>query len=201
MPERMAISIANGELDLGDGLIQPAGEYDYGLGGERPTVVSGNPFPKWTLGVDYTVGKALYLNAQWVHGMVDEFGEGDFIDPDYVTRAGDADWEIRRLRIGDYLVLGSDLYLGSSTLRLFSLLDLTGYRKEQTETDAVAISNYGAFSEDGFSAVVYPELITPVGDGTSISTGAVFMLGRDYTKFGDPAAGGSVAFVKAQHRF
>ena len=133
--------------------------------------------------------------------MVDEFGEGDFINPDYVTRAGDADWEIRRLRIGDYLVFGSDLYLGASTLRLFSLLDLTGYRKEQTDTDSIEISNYGPFSEDGFSAVVYPELITPIGDGTSISTGAVFMLGREYTKFGDPAAGGSVAFLKAQHRF
>ncbi len=200
-PEQTAIAITNDALDLGGDLIQPAGEYDYGLEGERPTVVSGASFTKWTLGVDYTFGPLLYVNMQWVHGMVDEFGSGDFISPGYVTRAGDANWEIRRYRLGDYLVVGADLQLGGPTLRLFSLVDLTGYIREDSSGRAIERERFGPFSPEGYSAVVYPELIVPMKDGLRLNTGAVVMLGEDYTKFGDPAAGGTVGYVKLNHRF
>ena len=66
---------------------QEAGEYAYGLGGRRPVTVPGEDFFKWTLGVDYTFGPHLYVNAQRVHGMPDEFGAGDWFSGEgYVAR-------------------------------------------------------------------------------------------------------------------
>jgi hypothetical protein len=201
MPQRLTIAVENAELALSEGLVQPAGEFDYGLDGERPTVVEGRPFAKWTLGLDYTLGKGVYINAQWVHGLADEFGAGDFIQPGFVTRAGDADWEIRRLRIGDYMVVGSDIGLGGPTLRIFTLLDLTGYQTERAQEGRQdwAITKHGPLSPKGFSAVLFPELMFNAGHGLSMGVGAVILLGEEHTKFGDPAAGGNLAFVRAVH--
>ena len=201
-PERLNIAITNDELPI-PGWTQPAGEYAYGLDGERPTVISDTPFAKWTLGLDYTVGKHVYVNTQWVHGLADEFGAGDFLQPDFVTRAGGGDWEIRRLRIGDYLVLGSDINLDGATLRLFSLFDVTGY---QTETAADAFnrrttSKHSPWSGDGFSAVLYPELMMRFGNGIAASIGTIQKFGKKHTKFGDPAAGGDLAFVRGSYEF
>jgi len=203
VPERLNIAISNDELPIDPSLIQPAGEYDYGLGGERPTVIDDTPFAKWTLGLDYTLGKHVYLNTQWVHGMTDEFGAGDFIQPDYVTRAGDGDWEIRRLRLGDYLVLGSDIALGGATLRLFSLLDMTGYQTETADGSGGErnIVKHSAWSEDGFSAVLYPELMFNFGNGLTAGLGTVQLFGKAHTKFGDPAAGGDLVFVRGSYDF
>jgi hypothetical protein len=201
MPQRLTIAIENDELGIDPSLVQPAGEYDYGLDGERPTVVDDAPFAKWTLGLDYTFGKHVYMNAQWVHGMPDEFGAGDFIQPDFVTRAGGSDWEIRRLRIGDYLVIGSDIALGGATLRLFGLLDLTGYQTEQDPAGGGerGVVTHAPFSEDGFSAVLYPELMVSMGNGIKGGIGTVQLFGRNHTKFGDPAAGGDLFFVRGSY--
>jgi hypothetical protein len=202
MPERTVIVLDNEDLDIA-GIVQPAGEMAYGLGGERPTVVSDQPYAKWTIGLDYTIGKALYVNAQWVHGMADEFGYGDFINPDYVTRSGGSDWEIRRHRLGDYCVLGSDISLGRATLRLFSILDLTGYRRETASAEGGkrSVENFGPFSKNGFSAVLYPELMVALGDGLNLGIGTVQLFGAKHTKFGDPAAGGDLAFTRVRYDF
>lgn len=199
MPQRLTIAVENAELALSEGLVQPAGEFVYGLNGERPTVVEEKPFAKWTLGLDYTIGKGVYVNAQWVHGLADEFGAGDFIQPGFITRGGDADWEIRRLRIGDYLVVGSDINLGGPTLRLFSLLDLTGYQTEraQESNEDWKVTQHSPFSSKGFSSVLFPELMFNSGNALRLSIGAVVLLGDEHTKFGDPAAGGNLAFVRA----
>mgnify|MGYP001266986410 CR=1 FL=1 len=184
-------------------MVQQAGEYDYGLQGERPTVVDDSAFAKWTVGLDYTLGKAVYLNAQWVHGMTDEFGAGDFLQPDFTTRVGALDSEIRRLRIGDYGVLGADIALGTATIRLFSLFDLTGYQTEsQVEgQDKRAVTRHAPFSTEGFSAVLYPELMFRFGDGLSAAVGTIQMFGEPHTKFGDPAAGGDLGFVRGAYEF
>jgi len=202
LPQRTTIAITNEDLDMG-GVVQPAGELDYGLSGERPEVVSSQPYAKWTVGLDYTIGPAVYVNAQWAHGMADEFGAGDFLQPDYVTRSGGADWEMRRLRQGDYLVLGADISLGRMVLRLFSITDLTGYVLEERGANSgdVSTSRFSPFSKRGFSGVVYPELMFDLGDGLDLSIGTVQLLGQTHTKFGDPAAGGDIAFTKANYTF
>ena len=38
------------------------------------------------MGLDYTIASRVYVNAQWVHGLMDEYGAGDFISEGYVVR-------------------------------------------------------------------------------------------------------------------
>lgn len=117
------------------------GEYDYDLdgtpGGPRPVTLAGTPFAKWVLGFDYTFNKHVFMNVQWVHGFVDEFGSGDFLKKGFTPTRGFLDLdtnndgrddldmfadcglpfegngglcakEYLRPRIGDYLVAGVD---------------------------------------------------------------------------------------------
>ena len=202
-PEHMVVKIDNGDLPLLDGTPVPAGEYAYGLNGERPTIIEDKLFAKWTLGLDYTVNKYLYLNGQWVHGMADEFGAGDFITPGTVVRAGGQDWEILRNRIGDYAVIGADILLGGATLRLFSVMDVTGYTKESGSTSGGErrVDEFSPFSKEGFSAVLYPELMFNMGNGLTAGFGTIQMFGEDYTKFGDLAAGGDLLFARGRYQF
>ena len=202
IPERTTLVIQNNELDFGS-FVQPAGELEYGLGGERPSVVSGKSFAKWTLGLDYSLGKFVYLNTQWVHGMTDEFGHGDFLSPAYTTRSAHGSSEIRRLRIGDYLVLGTEIILGGPTLRLFSIIDLTGYQIEtQPEgSQQPEISYFGPASKKGRSVVFFPELMVDLGEGLNLGVGAVLLVGESHTKFGDAAAGGNLGFVRLKYAF
>jgi hypothetical protein len=78
VPQRTTLQLTQDALPA---LLQQAGEYDYqGVGhpgGLPPAVVEGNAFAKWTIGLDYTFGAHVYVNAQWVHGLADEFGSGD----------------------------------------------------------------------------------------------------------------------------
>jgi hypothetical protein len=221
-PERLVVAIENDALDLG-ALAQPAGEYDYGLGGERPTVIEDRPFAKWTLGLDYTLGKHVYTNAQWVHGLPDEFGAGDFLSEGWTVRDGGVTgpidstvdcvvtlesgetcaWETLRHRIGDYAVLGTDLTMGPVLLRVFGILDVTGYVGERwSEAEGRRVqTRHHPFSPDGFSAVLYPELMVKMGGGMEAAIGTVQLFGKRHTKFGDPAAGGDLAFVRGAYRF
>jgi len=228
LPEAATIRLTNDELDL-PVAPQPAGEYDYdndGMpGGPLPEVVSDTPFAKWAVGLDYSFGGHWYVNAQWVHGLPDEYGAGDWISegravrdsgvttPEAVTliqcalpRNGTTcARETYRPRLGDYLVLGVDLRLMNNALliRLFNILDLSGM------TDEVYDANLGRrvqtkhspFSEEGFSAVIYPELNYNFGNGLDLGLGLLLQLGNTNTKFGDPAAGGSLGWMRARLAF
>jgi len=230
-PDEQRLTILKPEVPLDPG---PPGEYDYDLdgvaGGEPPEVVSGKPFAKWTLGLDYSIGPVM-INAQWVHGMVDEFGNGDFITPGYVVRKGDADApilasesgapslyecgtsgngercarEILRPRIADYLVLGVDVNFArnAALFRLFTLWDLGGYQSTYWDDSlgARVTEDKHAFTPEGFSAVIYPEFQYNFGGGFELHVGALLQFGREYTKFGDAAAGGHQFFVRARYSF
>ncbi len=206
-------------------LTQPAGEYDYGLGGRRPLIFPDTPFAKWVVGLDYTFNRHLYVNLQWVHGLVDEFGAGDWINEGWATRAGgvapDANLlgcalldekrgekcavELLHPRIGDYLVLGTDIKLFGDKLlaRLFLILDLSGIHEERWDEQAKqrVRNHHGLFSAEGFSAVIFPELTYNLGRGFELSGGALVQLGKSHTKFGDPAAGGSEVWTRARLSF
>jgi hypothetical protein len=158
-PQRTTLQITQDALTK---LFQPAGEYDYQAngvpGGRPPAVIEATPFPKWTLGLDYTFGAHVYLNLQWAHGLVDEFGAGDFISaatgkPGWTTRASGVSTvapltnslcvipkdgtqcakETVAYRIGDYLVLGADFKFldDAGLLRIFTIWALDGTTDSQ----------------------------------------------------------------------
>jgi len=86
---------------------------------------------------------------------------------------------------------------------LFSLFDLTGYQSERAREgqSSRVITKHGPFSEDGFSAVLFPEIMLRFGDGLTASLGTIQKFGKGHTKFGDPAAGGDLAFVRGAYEF
>jgi hypothetical protein len=195
----------------------------------RPEVMSSTPFAKWVLGLDYTFNRFVYANAMWVHGMVDEIGAGDFFHDGVAVRKGGAvvpagksmvdaildigvarngtayATEITHPRLGDYLVLGVDVkFLDDRGLfRLFTIWDLSGYTEDfwDPNTQQRVKRSHSLFSEDGFSATIYPELSYNFLNGLELGAGALLLLGKSYTKFGDPAAGGSLVFTRARFSY
>ncbi|MFO0618331.1 MAG: hypothetical protein U0414_37400 [Polyangiaceae bacterium] len=225
VPEKRKMRITQDKLDLT--IPQPAGEYDYdndGVpGGPVPIVVDDTPFFKWTLGLDYTFGTHVYVNLQWVHGLADEYGAGDWIFPGESVRWGGSSRpadntalqcalprdgttcakEITRPRIGDFLVVGTDVHFldDAALARLFLILEMSGYDETYFDLDTqerVSV-NHPFVTPEGFSAVIYPEFDYNFGNGFNVGAGFLFLLGKDYTKFGDPTAGGSLAFLKASY--
>jgi hypothetical protein len=238
VPQRTTLQLTQG--DLSKAVPFPAGEYDYqGVpgqlirGGNPPPVVESTPFAKWTVGLDYTFGEHVYINAQWVHGLVDEFGAGDFIHQGWQVReSGISTTSIQTFgqcvspkdgttcatetllpKLGDYFVLGADFkFLQQAGLfRVFTIWDLSGVTfssYDPTATDPTTgmmgtrvMKHYGLFTKEGFSAVLYPELDYNFGNGLELGAGGLFLFGRTYTKFGDPAAGGSVLFTRGRFSF
>lgn len=228
LPELSTIRITNDALDL-PGQMQPAGEYDYDgdgqPGGPRPAVVNETPFLKWAIGLDYTFGEHVYLNAQWVHGLPDEYGAGDFFHDGAAVRASGVTSdpgstlvvcalakdgsscasETYRPRLADYAVVGVDFKLKNNALllRLFTILDLSGMTTSNwDDARAERVTNHHSpFSAEGFSAVIYPELNYNFGNGLDLGLGALLQLGKNTTKFGDPAAGGSLVWSRARFAF
>ncbi len=228
VPQRAEMEIVMGDIDI-MGYQIPAGEYDYngrddGIG-QRPAVVEATPFAKWTVGLDYTFTENLYANVQWVHGLADEYGAGDWITEGYAVRAGgiveddvaivtcalvDVDGrqcavETLRSRIADYLVTGIDLRVLQQKLllRLFTIFDLSGVwmvRYDPAVGQRVK-EFHGPFSDEGFGAVIYPEVSYNFGNGLDLGVGALVQLGKEHGKFGDPAAGGSLAWARTRFNF
>jgi len=233
-PNRMTMRVFNPALDP---FVQE-GEYDYDGdgepgGGEPPEVVSNKVFAKWTLGLDYRIAGHVMINAQWVHGMVDEFGSGDFLRPNHGVdvRYGEAiGWspaeadgrplliecatgglgeqcarEILRPKLADYLVFGVDVTFAreAGLFRVFTLWDLSGYTERWFDLESFQREEefHHPFSAEGFSAVIYPTFMWDFGYGFELEVGALFKFGKDYTKFGDPAAGGSEVFLKGRYLF
>ncbi|UQA54706.1 DUF1302 family protein [Polyangium aurulentum] len=225
VPQRQSIKLTNDALALG--IPQAAGEYDYDgdgrPGGREPLVVDSTPFLKWVLGLDYTFGEHVYVNAQWVHGLPDEYGAGDWLTEGYAVRQSGmgetanllvcalskdgetCEREILRPRLGDYLVIGADFkFMNQAALfRLFTILDVTPLVEESydDEKGERVRRNISPFSAEGFSMVIFPELDYNFGNGLELSAGALFELGKPWTKFGDPATGGSVVWTRGRYSF
>ncbi|MFO0591329.1 MAG: hypothetical protein U0441_27525 [Polyangiaceae bacterium] len=231
-PDRTDIALTQDALPL-PGLPQDAGEYDYdgdgkpgAKNGQRPAVVDRTPFLKWVVGLDYSIGEHVYLNGQWVHGLSDEFGAGDFLHEGYVVRqSGITDKdpydtllncalpkdgtkctrEMLHPRLGDYAVLGMDFKFMNDALllRLFNILDVSGVVEEHYDAKAKkrVRTSYSPFSEEGFSMVVYPEANYNFGNGLDWSVGALVQLGKDYSKFGSAEAGGTFVWTRGRFAF
>jgi hypothetical protein len=203
------------------------GEYDYKLAnGGRPTALASTPFAKWVVGLDYSFSRHVYANAMWVHGLSDELGAGDFMSEGWSVRqayvpsdvsestlvncfgAGDGKpctVEKLRHRLGDYAVVGVDFKFDEERglFRLFTIWDLGGiYVSQWNEpAQARAQTHYNFWTGVGFSAVVFPELDYNFGGGVTLALGALLQLGKPYTKFGDPAGGGSLVWTRATYAY
>jgi hypothetical protein len=230
VPERAEMEIQMGDLDIA-GFQIAAGEYDYngpddGIG-RRPVVVDDTPFAKWTVGLDYTFTENLYANVQWVHGLPDEYGAGDWITEGYAVRTGgviddgtgtaiincvlvnvdgyECAEETLRPKIADYLATGIDLRVLQQKLlvRFFTILDLSGVWMTRYDPAAgVRVQKFhGPFSDEGFGAIIYPEVNYNFGNGLDLGAGALFQIGKEHGKFGDPATGGSVAWARTRFAF
>jgi hypothetical protein len=247
-PEEKRLTMTQGELVVtlpsGIPLTLPAGEYDYAgtvieevvgatgapMEAQPPVVLPDTPFAKWSLGIDYSFGSHVYLNMQWVHGLADEFGAGDWITEGYAVRSSwiDAEendafqcglpasigglgsgrtcaTEMLRPRLGDYLVLGLDFKFlnDAALLRLFTMWDLTGLVQERwdEESQSRVRTAFHPFTDEAFSAVIYPSFSYNFGFGLTLTAGALLKFGKAWTKFGDPAAGGSVVWSSAKFAF
>ncbi len=226
VPQRTTLELTQSPLMA---VLQRGGEYDYQgtgqPGGNPPAVVESTPFLKWTLGLDYTFGAHVYVNAQWVHGLADEFGAGDWLHPGWsVRQSGVATTgqqtnsqcvipkngttcatETMLPRLGDYLVLGADFKFldDAGLLRVFTIWDLSGVTT--SAYDATQMKQvptfHSLFSKEGFSASIYPELDYNFGNGLELGAGVLLLLGGSWTKFGDPAAGGSLVFTRGRYSF
>lgn len=228
VPRRSTIRLTQDALPA---LLQSAGEYDYDGdgrpgGGGPPAVVENTPFLKWTVGLDYSFGSHVYTNVMWVHGLADEYGAGDWIHEGWNVRYSGVNTPVSALlssrcvvpkdgktcasevlapKLGDYLVVGADFkFLDDAGLfRLFTIWSLSGITLDSwSETEQARVREHRSlFTKEGFSAVLYPELDYNFGNGLELGAGALVLLGRKYTKFGDPAAGGSQIFTRARYSF
>jgi len=236
-PERVDFTVTKDEIVIA-GIPQPAGEYDYRLPGDRrPTIVDDDVFAKWVVGLDYTFGHDFMLNLMWVHGMVDEFGAGDFFNRGYLVRASEIATddpftcffnnfdildpensaisaarvcghknarEILRPRLGDYVVLGLDFKFAddNALLRLFAIWEVTGYYETYyDEASGQRVKKYLSLFGEGFSMILFPEFNYNFGNGLELGCGALLQLGKNHSKFGDPAAGGSLVWTRARFSF
>jgi hypothetical protein len=207
----------------------PGAEYDYDLdakaGGPRPLVLDDRVFAKWVLGLDYTFNEHVYTNIQWVHGMPDEFGAGDFMREGWTVGAStvtsDAAQTLKcvqvmrdattcaheylRPRIGDYLVWGFDFKALQQKLliRLFTIFALNGVRESYFDpaTNERATKQHSMFTKNGFSAVLYPEINYNFKNGLDLGAGVLAQIGKEWTKFGDPATGGTIVWTRARFAF
>lgn len=226
VPQSQSITLTNDDLALGT-LPQAAGVYDYDAngkpGGREPLVVEQTPFLKWVLGVDYTFGEHVYVNAMWVHGLVDEYGAGDWIRKGYTVRQSGiveggnllacalskngetCSREILRPRLGDYVVLGADFKFANQAglFRLFTILDATPLVEEtwDDEQSKRVSRTISPLSAEGLSMVILPELDYNFGNGLELTAGALLQLGKPYTKFGDASTGGSTIFTRGKYSF
>jgi hypothetical protein len=231
VPQKQNVKLYQDTIAINGATVKAAGYYKFN-GEEEFTIIKSTPFLKWVVGLDYTFNDHFYLNIQWVHGLTDEFGAGDFINSGLIVRKGGVSRKVQenpnvllacaintgspcaegsqyteetlRQRIGDYVVLGLDFKFADDKglVRLFTILEVTGYFSEYwSDTDNKRVRKFLSPFGAGFSAIVYPEFNYNFGNGLDIGFGALMQLGSDFTKFGDPAAGGSLIWTRGRYRF
>jgi len=116
-----------------DGVANPVTEFS-------GAIVKKQPFLKATVGADYTIGKHVYVQAQYLRGFIDDFGAGN---------------------IGNYLLAGTDIiFFGRHLIfRAFSVTELPSQRNQDPSTvlaPAVMMTppwGFATFEVGGFAIV------------------------------------------------
>lgn len=131
--------------------------------------------------VGATIRKTPYIKA--TAGLDYSFGEHVYVQGQYLRGFID---EFGADHIGNYVVGGTDLiFFGRHLIfRMFGVVDIPTGRG------------------DNGSYVLYPELIlVPPWGSVTFELGSFFLLGESNTKFGQAAAGSSIAFFKVAGKF
>ena len=155
-----------------DGISMRSNEVDGPVVGAK----NGKPLPyvKATVGMDYTIGKHVYLQAQYLRGFIDEFGAGN---------------------MGNYLVGGSELVFFGRHLvfRTFAVVDFPRSPAEYI---------FPEDGKDTASVVIAPSLImVPPWGFVTLELGGFAFIGDYQTKFGQAATGSSIAYLKVAGQF
>lgn len=133
--------------------------------------VKPTPFIKATAGFDYTFGKHVYVQAQYLRGFINEFGAG---------------------HIGNYIVGGTDLIFFGRKLvfRAFGVVDFPSNNPSKHVTS-------DGRSVGGPSGVIAPALLfAPPWGYVNFEIGGFALLGSNKTAFGQAATGSSIAYFK-----
>ena len=151
-------------------------------------VIDNTPFVKATVGADYTIGGRVYLNVQYVHGFIDEFGAGRIARPrkgckqhQRGTTRRVAHWRLHR---------GGRRCKDAERETLFRLFGVI-------KVPSIDLAS-GLWDDYEPTGVLFPQIVWTVYDATELMLGGFVMLGNRSTKFGDPAAGGTELFLKGQ---
>ncbi|MFO0653511.1 MAG: DUF1302 family protein [Polyangia bacterium] len=162
-----------------------------GARGARPLVIDKTPFPKATVGADYAFGGHVYVNIQYVHGFIDEFGQPVASPGHAKTRSMSVPSRGSNRESATMWSLVSTKLLNERLLmRLFGVLKLPSIDLQSKLWDDWAPTG-----------VLFPQIIWNVFDGTELMVGSFVMLGDRSTKFGDPAAGATEVFVRGKVSF
>jgi hypothetical protein len=101
----------NMDITPNDGVMNPVDHFS-------GAIVKKQPFIKATVGADYTIGKHVYLNAQYLRGFIDDFGASN---------------------IGNYLVGGTDLVFFGRHL-IFRFFTVTDFPKNKADKASVVLA-------------------------------------------------------------
>ena len=139
------------------------------------TAVESRPFLKLVLGLDYSFNEHVMIIAQYVRGMINEFGAHS---------------------LSNILFVGLDLKFWSDRI----LIRLVGLMQLDWLDDAFQGDPYESW-EDQLSANLFPMVrINPWG-AVEIDIGAIIPIGHEDSYFGQRATGATTVFLRARAAF
>jgi hypothetical protein len=149
--------------------------------------VSSRPFFKYTIGADYTINQHLFVTGQFIHGFVDEFGYNN---------------------IHDYWLINGDIKMLQERLMVrLSVIGEIPHDDDDIPLDEDGDGRVESFApgatDDGKigALALVPGITARPIDGLELTLGAYFLLGHEESKFGQPAAGPSLAYFRARASF
>lgn len=139
------------------------------------TAVEGRPFLKLTLGLDYSFNEHVFLFAQYIRGMINEFGADS---------------------LSNILMVGLDLHFWSNRI----LLRIVGLVQMDWLDEALRGEPYDQW-RDQLSGNLFPMVQVNPWGVVEFDLGAIVPLGHRDSYFGQRATGATTVFLRARAGF
>ncbi len=139
-------------------------------------------FLKVTAGLDYTIFPWWYVSAQYVRGMLDEFGADN---------------------LGHYAVLGNDFKLANDRvlIRLFTVFGWSPLHDLRFELLPDRTIGIARLNTGRWSAMLFPQIVVTPWPAAEFSVSGLIYLGASDGKFGAPTSGPSQLVVRGKVSF